>query len=637
MSESLTALALSDPAAASRLRRQKAAEALMAQGMEATPIRAHSQGLARMAQALMGGLELGQIERETRDESRRLQDEAAAYDARFAPQQAAEASAPQPAPTPQAAAPQPAPAPPAAPQAGFRGSVVGSPAPAGGGMYGRNVAMVADREAAMEGGPEALAARSAAVAAQRSGLPTGPVYRSPAGVGGAFVGLPPPNGGVPVLGAQGAPQPDAAPPRPTGINMDLATLLREGFNSRNPAIRRRAETELKLAELTRKDTAPGPTVTMDGPQGPGIYERTPTGLRFVGKQAPAQEAPDRTLVEVRNPDGSSRFVPRSQAAGMTNAPPRETTDADTRRQNHYIDLTLKAQQGPLSQQEQLTLDLLTRQLLGREQIAVGPSGVAVVAPPPLPGVRPQGGGGLATPAGNSPITQLAVPAEDAGRLPVPGQKPPISMTTPGGRQVTMQPAEPAPPSGYERGPDGTTLQRIPGGPADPAGSPLNEGQGKANMFGIAMKQANAQLAGAEVPSGAAIAAWRNLPDGVVNMGLSPGAQKYFNAVRAFAAGILRKETGASFGANELADVQSRFFPVQGDGPEVVKQKAAARAQAIASMQAEVPGGFRGEIPGATNKPPISSVDALAAARAKLGANASDDDLVAEARRLRSAR
>jgi hypothetical protein len=139
---------------------------------------------------------------------------------------------------------------------------------------------------------------------------------------------------------------------------------------------------------------------------------------------------------------------------------------------------------------------------------------------------------------------------------------------------------------------------------DPLSQPLNETQSRSNMFGLFMENADRILSGVPaaegrpeqrgvpVPPDAAIAAWRNLPDGVTTPFFSADTQRYFNAVRLFAAGILRKETGAAFTANELLDVQSRFFPMAGDSAETIAQKAAARRLAIEAMQAEVPGGFR---------------------------------------------
>jgi hypothetical protein len=128
------------------------------------------------------------------------------------------------------------------------------------------------------------------------------------------------------------------------------------------------------------------------------------------------------------------------------------------------------------------------------------------------------------------------------------------------------------------------------------------------MFGLAMAEGARILDELqEPPSSAVIAAWRNLPEGAFNIALSGDNQRYFNALRQFAAGVLRKETGAAFTPNELLDVQSRFFAMPGDAPEMRAQKARARQQAIEAMRSEIPGGFRGQIapPPATQPPPAT--------------------------------
>lgn len=53
----------------SRSRRRRIAEQLMAQGMETTPIQSPWQGAARMAQALMGGIELGMEDKKEREQT----------------------------------------------------------------------------------------------------------------------------------------------------------------------------------------------------------------------------------------------------------------------------------------------------------------------------------------------------------------------------------------------------------------------------------------------------------------------------------------------------------------------------------------------------------------------------------------
>jgi hypothetical protein len=103
--------------------------------------------------------------------------------------------------------------------------------------------------------------------------------------------------------------------------------------------------------------------------------------------------------------------------------------------------------------------------------------------------------------------------------------------------------------------------------------------------------------------------------------------------RDFINAVLRRESGASISPAEFENAKQQYFPQPGEPATVVEQKRAARETVL--------NGFRREA-GPTYKPPegdnggsaMSSADALKAARAKLGANASDDDVVNEAIRLR---
>lgn len=193
---------------------------------------------------------------------------------------------------------------------------------------------------------------------------------------------------------------------------------------------------------------------------------------------------------------------------------------------------------------------------------VDAQGVATTIRPEAPqGIRPPVAGG----GGGGEILPQATP----GAAPVAGAPPSTTTAVPGG-----------------------TVTRTGAGKE----AALTEAQSKANMFGLAMSEGNRILTELNTaPSSAAIMAWRNLPEGGVNFGLSEKDQRYFNALRQFAAGVLRKETGAAFTPTELLDVQSRFFAMPGDSDAVKQQKARARQQAIEAMKAEVPGGFRGQI------------------------------------------
>lgn len=63
-----------------------------------------------------------------------------------------------------------------------------------------------------------------------------------------------------------------------------------------------------------------------------------------------------------------------------------------------------------------------------------------------------------------------------------------------------------------------------------------------------------------------------------------GRQKADQSVENFIAATLRLESGASIAPDEFARQYRIFYPMPGDGPEVIKQKAAARAQAIQGMK-----------------------------------------------------
>ena len=140
--------------------------------------------------------------------------------------------------------------------------------------------------------------------------------------------------------------------------------------------------------------------------------------------------------------------------------------------------------------------------------------------------------------------------------------------------------------------------------------PLNEFQGKAVLFGSSMKQANnvidqlskegtlvpavtpeflagiAKLAPWGVGDAAANAiqaAFRNDPTGLA--GPDKNQQKLAQAQLGFAIPYLRQTSGASFGAQEVANTIAEFFPLIGESQGVIDQKAASRKRVIESMKA----------------------------------------------------
>ncbi len=247
--------------------------------------------------------------------------------------------------------------------------------------------------------------------------------------------------------------------------------------------------------------------------------------------------------------------------------------------------------------------------------AAAPLPSAAMAPPAMPQDNLAGLEDFyrAMPAPAAPITPPAAPgvmprAGDATAMsPMVGEQGRIPLATGGNMTVTQVRPErgPAPPANYRWAENGV-LEPIPGGPADPRTQSLTEAEAKANLFGTQMKMSQGIIGNVQTPSGVAIAAWRNAPSLVVNPLLGENDQQYFNAVRLFAAGILRKETGAAFTPGEMLDVHERFFPQPGDSAAVIQQKDRARQAAISSIEAEVRGGMRGGNAASGNTQPGSA-------------------------------
>ena len=138
---------------------------------------------------------------------------------------------------------------------------------------------------------------------------------------------------------------------------------------------------------------------------------------------------------------------------------------------------------------------------------------------------------------------------------------------------------------------------------------MTETQSNAAMFGGAMKQAQNTIDKLETTGTVKNAVVPGLLTGLVNMapfgsgqGTSEAITSAFNAdptgligpnaaqqqlaqaQLAFATAYLRKTSGAAFGASEIANTIKEYFPLQGEGDAVIKQKAAARKRAVEGMR-----------------------------------------------------
>lgn len=156
------------------------------------------------------------------------------------------------------------------------------------------------------------------------------------------------------------------------------------------------------------------------------------------------------------------------------------------------------------------------------------------------------------------------------------------------------------PQGYRFNPDGS-LSAITGGPADPKaktgadGMPkLTESQGKANLYQSRATEADKIIGDLEGKySPLAINAKQGVGktwvvggalESAANVVLPKDAQKAEQAQRNFVNAILRQESGAVIADSEFANAQKQYFPQPGDSKEVIDQKKANRATAIAGLR-----------------------------------------------------
>lgn len=129
-------------------------------------------------------------------------------------------------------------------------------------------------------------------------------------------------------------------------------------------------------------------------------------------------------------------------------------------------------------------------------------------------------------------------------------------------------------------PDGSTTQI--GGPAG-GGKPMTESQANANLFATRMETADKTLAKLDTQGTDFFASLASKAPGG-NYLLTPEYQMFMQAKLDFLNAVLRKESGAVIGAEELAKGDQQYFPQPGDSPEVIAQKAENRKTAIKGVR-----------------------------------------------------
>ena len=229
------------------------------------------------------------------------------------------------------------------------------------------------------------------------------------------------------------------------------------------------------------------------------------------------------------------------------------TSMQAQASNSYMRLTLKQQGGEtLSPEENMELQLAIRVLNEPKVVGTVEGGFSLINPPPLP-VAP-------TPPPAAAPQNSAPPASPAAR-------PDLQPNFPDVRTPSSQPS---------------VTQLSPGT------KPPNETQAKAAGFASLMEAAESVVSA--TPGGAPTYVTKiassvpKVGDSLQRAAQTPEQQKYEQAKENWARAKLRNESGAVIGEEELAAEIRTYFPQPGDGPEVVQQKANARALAVEAVK-----------------------------------------------------
>jgi hypothetical protein len=172
-------------------------------------------------------------------------------------------------------------------------------------------------------------------------------------------------------------------------------------------------------------------------------------------------------------------------------------------------------------------------------------------------------------------------------------------------------------SGYERMETANGIVYVPKAPGRPvipitdaAGKPLmgasgssRPTEGESNAAGFAQRMERSQAVISNLPEGsqpgvrAAVAGALPVVGGVAQRrAMTADQQQYKQAADDWIRAKLRKESGAVIGEDEMRKEYETYFPQIGDGPEVIAQKAQARAIATNSMKTSAGRAYQPYVP-----------------------------------------
>jgi hypothetical protein len=207
-----------------------------------------------------------------------------------------------------------------------------------------------------------------------------------------------------------------------------------------------------------------------------------------------------------------------------------------------------------------------------------------------------------------------IPVTDAAGKPlmgIEGQQLNIAL-----RRLNLSEAEFA-RSGYERMETANGIVYVPKAPGRPvipitdaAGKPLmgassssRPTEGESNAAGFAQRMERSQAVISGLPEGsqpgvrAAVAGALPVVGGVAQRrAMTAEQQQYKQAADDWIRAKLRKESGAVIGEDEMRKEYETYFPQIGEGPEVIAQKAQARAIATNSMKTSAGRAYQPYVP-----------------------------------------
>ena len=163
------------------------------------------------------------------------------------------------------------------------------------------------------------------------------------------------------------------------------------------------------------------------------------------------------------------------------------------------------------------------------------------------------------------------------------------------------------------------VPKVPGRPVipitDATGKPLMGGgsgkptEGETNAAGFAQRMERSQAVISGLPEGsqpgvrAAVAGALPVVGGVAQRrAMTAEQQQYKQAADDWIRAKLRKESGAAIGVDEMQKEYETYFPQIGDTPEVIAQKAGARAIATNAMKTSAGNSYRPYVPPRTDAP-----------------------------------